>query len=212
MLPGWAPADAVSGVVLGLLLAASISTWAVLLSQSWRLHRVHHDLNLSKALFWQAPDLQQGLQVLQDTEKEGLLSRLAQAAQAPLAGTLAASTTVTAQAERALRDALHQASARLHHGHTFLASVAASAPFVGLLGTVWGIRRAMLGLDASALVGLDRLAAPVGEALIMTALGLGVAIPALIAHNLLSRQARVLEAELEGFAHDLLALRSPSRE
>ena len=204
MLPGWAPADAVSGVVLGLLLAASISTWAVLLSQSWRLRRVHHDLNLSKALFWQAPHWQQGLQVL--------LSRLAQAAQAPLAGTLAASTTVTAQTERALRDALHQASARLHHGHTFLASVAASAPFVGLLGTVWGIRRAMLGLDASALVGLDRLAAPVGEALLMTALGLGVAIPALIAHNLLSRQARVLEAELEGFAHDLLALRSPNRE
>ena len=212
MLPGWAPADAISGVVLGLLLAASISTWAVLLSQSWRLHRVHHDLNLSKALFWQAPDWQQGLQVLQDTEKEGLLSRLALAAQAPLAGTLAASTSVTAQTERALRDALHQASARLHHGHTFLASVAASAPFVGLLGTVWGIRRAMLGLEASALVGLDRLAAPVGEALLMTALGLGVAIPALVAHNLLSRQARVLEAELEGFAHDLLALRSPNRE
>jgi biopolymer transport protein ExbB len=199
-------------VVLGLLLAASVSTWAISFNQAWRLRRVQHDLRLSKALFWQAPDWQQGLQVLQYTEKEGLLSRLAQAAQAPLAGTLAASTTVTAQAERALRDALHQASARLHHGHTFLASVAASAPFVGLLGTVWGIRRAMLGLDASALVGLDRLAAPVGEALIMTALGLGVAIPALIAHNLLSRKARVLEAELEGFAHDLLALRSPRRE
>ena len=211
MLPGWAPADAVSGVVLGLLLAASNSTWAVLLSQSWRLHRVHHDLNLSKALFWQAPDLQQGLQVLNDTEKEGLLAHLAEASQAPLAGTLAVNTSVTAQTERALRDALHQASARLHHGHTFLASVAASAPFVGLLGTVWGIRRAMLGLDASALVGLDRLAAPVGEALLMTALGLGVAIPALIAHNLLSRQARVLEAELEGFAHDLLALRAPAQ-
>ena len=122
---------------------------------------------------------------------------------------MAASTSVTAQTERALRDALHQASARLHHGHTFLASVAASAPFVGLLGTVWGIRRAMLGLDASALAGLDRLAAPVGEAMLMTALGLGVAIPALIAYNLLSRQARGLEAELEGFAHDLLALRAP---
>ena len=212
MHPWWAPADAIAGVVLGLLLAAPVSTWAISFNQAWRLRRVQHDLRLSKALFWQAPDWQQGLQVLQYTEKEGLLSRLAQAAQAPLAGTLAASTTVTAQAERALRDALHQASARLHHGHTFLASVAASAPFVGLLGTVWGIRRAMLGLDASALVGLDRLAAPVGEALIMTALGLGVAIPALIAHNLLSRQARVLEAELEGFAHDLLALRSPSRE
>ena len=212
MHPWWAPADAIAGVVLGLLLAASVCTWAISFNQAWRLRRVQHDLRLSKALFWQAPDWQQGLQVLQYTEKEGLLSRLAQAAQAPLAGTLAASTTVTAQAERALRDALHQASARLHHGHTLLASVAASAPFVGLLGTVWGIRRAMLGLDASALVGLDRLAAPVGEALIMTALGLGVAIPALIAHNLLSRQARVLEAELEGFAHDLLALRSPSRE
>ncbi len=212
MLSGWAPVDAVSGVVLGLLLAASISTWAVLLHQAWRLRRVQHDLGLSKALFWQAPDWQQALQVLNDTEKEGLLGHLAESSQAPAAGTLAANTSVTVQTERALRDALHQASARLHHGHTFLASVAASAPFVGLLGTVWGIRRAMLGLDVSALVGLDRLAAPVGEALLMTALGLGVAIPALIAHNLLSRQARVLEAELEGFAHDLLALRSPSRE
>ena len=212
MLSGWAPVDAVSGMVLGLLLAASISTWAVLLHQAWRLRRVQHDLGLSKALFWQAPDWQQALQVLNDTEKEGLLGHLAESSQAPAAGTLAANTSVTVQTERALRDALHQASARLHHGHTFLASVAASAPFVGLLGTVWGIRRAMLGLDVSALVGLDRLAAPVGEALLMTALGLGVAIPALIAHNLLSRQARVLEAELEGFAHDLLALRSPSRE
>lgn len=211
MLPGWAPTDAVSGVVLGLLLAASISTWAVLLHQARRLRRVHHDLCLSKALFWQAPDWQQALQVLNDTEKEGLLGHLAEASQAPLAGTLAAHTSATAQTERALRDALHHASARLHHGHTFLASVAASAPFVGLLGTVWGIRRAMLGLEASALVGLDRLAAPVGEALLMTALGLGVAIPALIAHNLLSRQARSLEAELEGFAHDLLALPTPAQ-
>ncbi len=211
MLPGWALADAISGVVLGLLLAASIITWAVLFNQAFRLRRVHLDLRLSKALFWQAPDWQHALQVLNDTENEGLLSHLAEASQAPAAGTLAASTSVTAQTERALRDALHQASARLHHGHTFLASVAASAPFVGLLGTVWGIRRAMLGLDASALVGLDRLAAPVGEALLMTALGLGVAIPALIAHNLLSRQARALEAELEGFAHDLLALRAPAQ-
>ena len=181
----------------------------MLLPQAWRLRRVQHDLSLSKALFWQAPDWQQGLQVLQDTEKEGWLSRLGQAAQAPTAGTLAASSPLPAQTERALRDALHQASARLHQGHTFLASVAACAPFVGLLGTVWGVRRALLGLDASTLVGLDRLAAPVGEALLMTALGLGVAIPALIAYNLLSRQARGLEAELEGFAHDLLALRAP---
>jgi hypothetical protein len=113
---------------LGLLLAASVSTWAVLLHQAWRLRRVQHDLSLSKALFWQAPDWQQGLQVLQDTEKEGWLSRLGQAAQAPTAGTLAASAPLPAQTERALRDALHQASARLHQGHTFLASVAACAP------------------------------------------------------------------------------------
>ena len=208
----WAPADAIAGVVLGLLLAASVSTWAISFNQAWRLRRVHHDLRLSKALFWQAPDWQQGLQVLQDTEKEGLLSQLARAAQAPLAGTLAASAPEKAQSERALRDTLHQASARLHHGHTLLASVAACAPFVGLLGTVWGVRRAMLGMDASTLVGLDRLAAPVGEALLMTALGLGVAIPALIAYNLLSRQARWVVAELEGFAHDLLALRAPPQD
>ena len=208
MHPWWAPADAVAGAVLGLLLVASIGSWAVLLGQAWRLHRMQADLTLSKPLFWQAHDWPQAVQVLRDTEKEGLLGTLAQAAQAPLAGTLASSATPAAHSERSLREALQRASARLHHGHTFLATVAASAPFVGLLGTVWGLRRAMLGLDASAWASLERLSVPVGEALLMTAAGLGVAIPALIAYNALSRWARQLDAELEGFAHDLLALRT----
>jgi biopolymer transport protein ExbB len=204
--PWWVPADAVAGVVLGLLLAASIGSWAVILGQTWRLRRVQSDLQLSKALFWQAPDWTQAVQVLRQTEKEGLLGRLAQAMQPPLSGTLAACALPSGQSERALREALHQASARLHKGHTLLATASASAPFVGLLGTVWGLRRAMLGMEAGAWTSLERLSVPVAEALLMTALGLAVAIPALVAYNALSRWARQLDAELEGFAHDLLAL------
>ncbi len=206
MHPWWVPADAVAGAVLGLLLAASIGSWAFIWGQTWRLRRVQTDLQLAKALFWQAPDWPQAVQVLRDTEKEGLLGSLALATQPPLPGTLAACAQPSAQSERALREALHRASARLHQGHTFLATVSASAPFVGLLGTVWGLRRAMLGMEAGAWASLERLSVPVGEALLMTALGLAVAIPALVAYNALSRWARQLDAELEGFAHDLLAL------
>ena len=116
MHPWWAPADAIAGVVLGLLLAASVCTWAISFNQAWRLRRVQHDLSLSKALFWQAPDWQQGLQVLQDTEKEGLLLRLAQAAQAPLAGTLAASASVTAQTEHHTSDGVSRGPPGVHNG------------------------------------------------------------------------------------------------
>lgn len=206
MHPWWVPADAVAGAVLGLLLAASMGSWAIILGQTWRLRRAQTDLQLSQALFWQASDWPQAVQVLSDSEKEGLLRSLAQAMRPPLSGTLAASAALPAQKERALRDALRLASARLHQGLTFLATVSASAPFVGLLGTVWGLRRAMLGIELGAWSSLERLSVPVGEALLMTALGLMVAIPALVAYNTLSRWARQLDAELEGFAHDLLAL------
>jgi biopolymer transport protein ExbB len=91
----------------------------------------------------------------------------------------------------------------LQGGLTALASVASTAPFVGLLGTVWGIYHALIGISASGQASIDRVAGPVGEALIMTAAGLAVAIPALLAYNALVRTQREILLRLEGFAHDL---------
>lgn len=124
----------------------------------------------------------------------------------PVSGTLAVAGSVRARLTRALREALAVSSRRLQWGQTLLASVGATAPFVGLLGTVWGIYHALTGLGQAADLTLDQVAGPVGEALVMTAMGLAVALPAVLAYNFLGRRASAVEAELEGFAHDVLEL------
>ena len=105
-----------------------------------------------------------------------------------------------------MRDALHVAVNRLQYGQVLLATVGSTAPFVGLLGTVWGIYHALTGIASAGQITIDKVAGPVGEALIMTAAGLAVAIPAVLAYNIFGRQIGRIEAELEGFARDLREL------
>ena len=107
---------------------------------------------------------------------------------------------------RVLRDALHAVLGRLQFGQVLLATVGATAPFVGLLGTVWGIYHALAALTGAGQITIDRLAGPVGEALVMTAAGLAVAIPAVLAYNVFGRMIGRIEADLEGFARDLREL------
>ena len=106
---------------------------------------------------------------------------------------------------RALKRSIGASMARLESGQAFLATVASTAPFVGLLGTVWGIHHALVAIGAAGDAGLDKVAGPVGEALIMTGLGLAVAIPAAVGYNVFTRGNRRVRAELESFAHDLFA-------
>jgi biopolymer transport protein ExbB len=121
-------------------------------------------------------------------------------------GTLATAGDRGQQLTRVLRDALHGVLARLQYGQVLLATVGATAPFIGLLGTVWGIYRALIGIADAGQVSIDKISGPVGEALIMTAAGLAVAIPAVLAYNVMGRLIGRLEAELEGFALDLREL------
>jgi biopolymer transport protein ExbB len=104
-----------------------------------------------------------------------------------------------------LKRAIDQDKSRLEYGQTFLATVASSAPFVGLFGTVWGIYHALIAIGMSGQGTLDKVAGPVGEALIMTAIGLAVAIPAAVAYNAFARANRNTLAELNSFAHDVFA-------
>ena len=104
---------------------------------------------------------------------------------------------------RRLRDALHRGLAQLQFGQVMLASIGATAPFIGLFGTVWGIYHALVSISAAGSITIEKVAGPVGEALIMTAAGLAVAIPAVLAFNLFGKWVAACEAELEGFAHDL---------
>jgi biopolymer transport protein ExbB len=119
---------------------------------------------------------------------------------------LAQAGSVGQQLTRVLRDALHAVLGKLQWGQVMLATVGSTAPFVGLLGTVWGIYHALTAIASAGQITIDKVAGPVGEALIMTAAGLAVAIPAVLAYNVFGRLLGRIEADLEGFARDLREL------
>jgi biopolymer transport protein ExbB len=198
--------DALSATLALGLLAMSVASWTVIFYKAWLLHRVSADVAHGKAAFWQARDVQQGLQALAAAERTAVLLPLAQANQQLMPGTLGAQGDVSAQRTRVLRDALHSVLHRLQSGQVLLATVGSTAPFVGLLGTVWGIYHALTGIATAGQLTIERVAGPVGEALVMTAAGLAVALPAVLAFNVMGRIINRLEQELEGFAHDLREL------
>jgi biopolymer transport protein ExbB len=121
----------------------------------------------------------------------------------PNARTLEAHGQRASQLTRRLRDALHAVLQQLQFGQVVLASIGSTAPFIGLLGTVWGIYHALVSIASAGTITIERVSGPVGEALVMTAAGLAVAIPAVLAFNIFGKMVGVCEAELEGFAHDL---------
>ena len=198
--------DAVSMSVVLLLLAMSVGSWVVILWKSWLLRRASQDVLRCVAAFWQSPSLEVALTQFRAFDREALLTPMVLATQAEAPGTLAAAGDRAQQLTRVLRDALHLSLAKLQHGQVLLATVGSTAPFVGLLGTVWGIYHALIGIANEGQVSIDKISGPVGESLIMTAAGLAVAIPAVLAYNVLGRAIGRLEAELEGFARDLREL------
>jgi biopolymer transport protein ExbB len=200
----WREGDPVILTVAVLLLLMSVSAWVLIAWKGWLLARVRHDLPMAIAAFWQASSLSDARQALPLSDREGVLQPLVDAASSPLkADSLEAQAPLQAQLTRRLRDSLHGVFRRLQGGQVVLASVGAVSPFVGLFGTVWGIYNAMVSISAEGSASLERVAGPVGEALIMTAAGLAVAIPAVLAYNLYGKLISRLEADLEGFAHDL---------
>jgi len=220
----WRSGDAVTHTAALVLLLMSVASWVVMLWKLRMLQRAAPDIARSQAAFWQAPSWDSAASAAAAFDRDALVLPLVGAALEtrsletrslgthspalapvpPESGSFHASAA--ARATRLLRGALLASIARLQYGQVLLATVGATAPFVGLLGTVWGIYHALTALAGSGQISVERLAGPVGEALIMTAAGLAVAIPAVLGYNLLGRQVARLEAELEGFAHDLREL------
>ena len=200
----WSQGDAVGRTVAVLLLAMSVASWALIAWKAWVLRRARRDLSQGVPLFWASADLAAAGRRLAPLDREAVLLPLVAAATLqPAAGSLEAAGHLDTQLTRRLRDALHAVVQRLQYGQVLLASVGSTAPFVGLFGTVWGIYHALRAVSAAGTPGIDQVAGPVGEALIMTAAGLAVAIPAVLAYNLFGKWVSACEAELEGFAHDL---------
>lgn len=208
-------ADALGQFLLVVLVTMSVATWYLIVAKwikQWRTRR-HARTFLSR--FWNATDMNEVTAHLREQGVGDPFShithhglRAAEQHRNRSSQRLVEAGSADEFLTRALRRAIEQDTARLEYGHTVLASVASSAPFVGLFGTVWGIYHALLNIGMTGQSGLDQVAGPVGEALIMTALGLAVAIPAVLAYNAFTRANRLLLAELDGFAHDLFGFMS----
>jgi biopolymer transport protein ExbB len=198
--------DAVIKLVTALLLAMSVASWVVILWKAWLLRRASRDVGRSTAAFWQSPNVAEARQKVSGFDREALVLPLIAATQASAVGSLAAAGDRSQQLTRVLRDALHLVLDKLQFGQVLLATVGSTAPFVGLLGTVWGIYHALTGIATAGQITIDKVAGPVGEALIMTAAGLAVAIPAVLGYNIFGRLIGRIEADLEGFARDLREL------
>ncbi|HNQ57631.1 MAG TPA: MotA/TolQ/ExbB proton channel family protein [Candidatus Desulfobacillus denitrificans] len=209
-----ASTDGVARVVLGLMLVMSVGTWYLIVAKGaqafFSLKRSREFLGA----FWKAPNLDAVAHRLRERGVNEPFSHLVHhgftAIEQHRAGRDGSRGLIDAGTPdefltRALKRAIVQDKSRLEYGQTFLATVASSAPFVGLFGTVWGIYHALMAIGMSGQGTLDKVAGPVGEALIMTAIGLAVAIPAAVAHNAFARANRNILAELDSFAHDVFA-------
>ena len=200
----WQQGDAIGRAVALLLLVGSVTSWVLILWKSWVLQRARRDCSRAVASFWAAPTPSAGRDRLAALDREHVVLPLFDAsAQRAASGMLETEGALASQLTRRLRDALHRSLAHLQFGQVLLASIGSTSPFVGLFGTVWGIYHALVSISAAGSITIEKVAGPVGEALIMTAAGLAVAIPAVLAYNLFGKWVAGCEAELEGFAHDL---------
>ena len=209
----WTQGDWVTRSVAGLLLTMSLATWIVLLMKALDIVKYKALAQRTEA-FWHSKDFAGGIDALgaaKDKPNNNPFVQLAHAGreatahhrntQAQLHDTLDVSDWIS----RTLRNSIDDSNARLQSGLAVLASVGSTAPFVGLFGTVWGIYHALVGIGASGQAGIETVAGPIGEALIMTALGLAVAIPAVLGYNALLRGNKFILTKLNRFAHDLHA-------
>ncbi len=205
----WAQGDVVNKGVAVLLLLMSIASWYVIITKALQLLRLRRAAAAAGSDFWDTKSLPEGVKTLgednpfADLANAGVSSMTHHAAHK---GHLHDELSVSDWVTLSLRQAIDDAAGKMQSGMAILASVGSTAPFVGLFGTVWGIYHALVAIGTSGNASIDKVAGPVGEALIMTALGLAVAIPATFGYNALVRGNKSTLAKLNKFGFDLHAL------
>jgi biopolymer transport protein ExbB len=205
--------DGVGKAVLFTLLLLSMASWYLIITRAFANTLAQKRAGAFLEQFWNAPSLQAVGALLAGHPDDNAFAQLARET-LKVGGSdtahheqkLAAAGGMGEFLTRVLRNGIDQEAARAEHGLTVLASAGSAAPYIGLFGTVWGIYHALVKIGLSGQGTLDKVAGPVGEALIMTALGLAVAIPAVLAYNAFNRRNRVWLARLDAYAHDLYVL------
>jgi biopolymer transport protein ExbB len=205
----WLQGDFVTRGVAILLIAMSIASWYVIVTKALQLWRFRRASAAVGHAFWDTTSLSEGVTILGSNNPFAALAQAgvdAMRHHTAHSGHLHDQLSVSDWVTLSLRQAIDESSAKLQTGMAVLASVGSTAPFVGLFGTVWGIYHALVSIGTSGQAGIDKVAGPVGEALIMTALGLAVAIPATFGYNALVRGNKTIVAQLSKFGFDLHAL------
>ncbi|MES2354252.1 MAG: MotA/TolQ/ExbB proton channel family protein [Pseudomonadota bacterium] len=207
----WAQGDIVIKSVAVVLLGMSLASWCIIATKTWHLVRLRKIARSASGEFWHSKRFEDGLALFAPPNQDNPFYALAQEGAEAVAhhaqhkedlhGTLNVSDWIVS----CLRRSLDDATMHLQTGLSVLASIGSTAPFVGLFGTVWGIYHALVSISVEGQATIDKVAGPVGEALIMTAFGLAVAIPAVLGYNALTRSNKGILLKLNRFAHDLHA-------
>lgn len=219
MLHFVAQSDVVGKTLFGILILMSLTSWYLIFVKSFSNLRIRRRSRKFLNEFWAASSLEQ---VENEIKTHGASEPFAHLASHSIharnhhakygALKLEEKGSTGAFVTRIIRKVIDEETAKLENGLTVLASIGSTAPFVGLFGTVWGVYHALIGISMSDGVTVSRIAGPVGEALIMTGLGLAVAIPAVLAYNGFVRGNRVYLAQLDAFAHDLFTFLSTGQQ
>jgi biopolymer transport protein ExbB len=196
----WAKGDFVSKGLLLLLAIMSVGTWYIFFVKWFEQSRILGQANQVEKKFWSSNNLNEGIDKL---AKNSVFRTVAESGVRAASGQGSGLVNLNDWIAMSLNRQLEEINAKLQGGISFLASVGSVAPFVGLLGTVWGIYHALIAIGLAGQASIDKVAGPVGEALIMTAIGLGVAIPGVLLYNYLVRRNKVINEKLRSFAADL---------
>ena len=201
----WAGGDLIARTVLILLAIMSLSSWYVILTKLWDQRKLKQSARVVEKQFWTAPSLKDGVERLKKGDDFRAIAEDGLRAASHHDGRLTDRIDLHEWITMSLQRAVDGVNSKLQSGLGLLATVGSVAPFVGLFGTVWGILNALVGIGIAGQASIDKVAGPVGEALIMTAIGLFVAVPAVMGYNWLLGRNKVLQDALRNFASDLHA-------
>jgi biopolymer transport protein ExbB len=201
----WEQGDFVARGTLIILVLMSMGSWYILITKLYESLKLSQEAKGAQRSFFKSKSLRDGAQALKNGSAFRFIADSGIEASEHHEGALTENIDHNSWVSMSVQRSIDDINSRLQDGLAFLATVGSTAPFVGLFGTVWGIYHALTAIGIAGQASIDKVAGPVGEALIMTALGLAVAIPAVLAYNAFVRSNRVVLAQLDSFAHDLFA-------
>ena len=201
----WKGGDLVARITLGILAIMSMGSWYIIITKVYEQARMGHQARAADKTFWTAPSVQKGAAGLKEGSPFRFIAESGLEATQKHEGLLG-NVDMNTWVSTAIQRAIDNIQSRTQDGLAFLATVGSTAPFVGLFGTVWGIYHALTAIGVAGQASIDKVAGPVGEALIMTAIGLAVAVPAVLGYNWLIRRNKAAMERVRGFGADLHAV------